>query len=323
MAHITNDQRYTISRMLKSGYTQSSIAVAIEKDKSVVSREIKRNSDSRSGEYRYELAKRKCSKRHEEKRKNILFTLEVKSNVNELLQEDYSPEQIVGYLKKQGKSCVSTERIYQYIWKDKKDKGDLYLHLRNQGKRYRKRGAKKDNRGIIKDRIGIEKRPEVVDKRERFGDIEVDLIIGKQNHQAMPTINDRASGMVKIRKVESKQAKEISRVMIEALEDWAPYIKTITSDNGKEFADHQFVSEQLGVDYFFTRPYHSWERGSNENLNGLIRQYFKKSSDFSTITDQQVMAIENILNMRLRKRFKYETPIFVMDKLLFNDKLHL
>ena len=321
MAHITDEQRYTISSMLRTGCSQSMIAKTIGKDDSVVSREIKRNSDSRSGEYRYDLAKRKCAKRHKEKPKKIYFTPEVQSNVDELLMEDYSPEQIVGTLKKQGKAHVSIERIYQYIWDDKKKKGKLYLHLRNQGRRYRKRGAQKDKRGIIKDRVGIEKRPKVVDKRERFGDLEVDLIIGKNHNQAMLTINDRASGMVKISKVESKEAKVVSKAIIESLTDWMPYIETITADNGKEFASHQLVSESLNIDYYFARPYHSWERGSNENLNGLIRQYFKKSTDFSTITKEQVKAVEEKLNNRPRKRFNFENPIFVMDKLLFNDKV--
>ena len=321
MAHITDEQRYTISSMLKMGCSQSLIARTIGKDKSVVSREVARNSDSRSGEYRYDLAKRKCTKRHKEKPKKIWFTPQVKSNVDELLLEDYSPEQIVGTLKKQGKEYVSIERIYQYIWQDKKDKGKLHLHLRNQGRKYRKRGAQKDKRGIIKDRVGIEKRPEIVDRRERFGDLEVDLIIGKNHNQAILTINDRASGMVKIEKVASKEAKVVSKAIIESLNDWLPYIKTITADNGKEFASHQLVSENLSIDYFFARPYHSWERGSNENLNGLIRQYFKKSSDFSTITKEQVKAVEEKLNKRPRKRFNFENPIFVMDKLLFNDKV--
>lgn len=321
MSHITSEQRYAISMMLGIGYSQTQIAKTIGKNKSVVCREIKRNSDIRSGEYRYTLAQKKCLKRHQEKRKKIYFTDEVKSNINNLLLEDYSPEQIVGTLKKQGKEYVSIERIYQYIWKDKKCKGSLYLHLRNQGRKYRKRGAQKDKRGIIKDRVGIEKRPQIVEKRERFGDLEVDLIIGKNHHQALLTINDRASGMVKINKVASKDAEVVSRTIVEALNDWMPYIKTITADNGKEFAHHKTVSEQLNIDYYFARPYHSWERGSNENINGLIRQYFKKSSNFSDITDSQIKEVENKLNLRPRKRFNFENPIFVMEKLLFNDKV--
>ena len=318
MAHLTAEQRYTISRMLKLGHSQSSIARTIDKDKSVVSREIRRNSDGRSGEYRSDLAQRKAMKRHHQKPKQIRFTTEVKSNVDSLLKKDYSPEQVEGTLKKQGLAYVSHERIYQYIWDDKKRNGDLHLHLRHKGRRYRKRGNKKDNRGIIKDRVCIEKRPDIVDKRERFGDLEVDLIIGKNHNQAMLTINDRASGMLKIRKVPSKESKVVGNAIVEELQDWAPYIKTITADNGKEFADHKYVSEQLGVDYYFARPYHSWERGSNENLNGLVRQYFKKSSDFTQITDSQTKEVEDKLNQRPRKRFEFESPIFVMNKLLFN-----
>ena len=321
MAHLTVEQRYTISSMLKSGYSQSAIAKTINKDKSVISRELNRNSDARSGEYRSDLAQRKTISRHKAKRKKVRFTDAVKANVDTLIKDDYSPEQVAGTLNKQGKDYVSHERIYQYIWQDKKQKGSLHLHLRHQGRKYRKRGHQKDNRGIIKERVSIEERPEIVEKRERFGDLEVDLIIGKNHNQAMLTINDRASGVLKMRKVLSKESKVISKAIVDELEDWSPYIKTITADNGKEFADHKYVAEQLGIDYYFARPYHSWERGSNENLNGLVRQYFKKSSDFTKITDEQVKAVEKKLNQRPRKRYKYENPIFVMDKLLFNDEV--
>lgn len=321
MSHITYEQRYTISSMLKTGCSQSLIAKTINKDKSVVSREIKRNSDARSGEYRHDLAQRKTDDRHRKKPKKVYFTNEVKSDVDELLKKDYSPEQIVGTLKKQGKATVSVERIYQYVWHDKKQKGVLHLHLRNQGRKYRKRGAQKDQRGVIKDRVSIEKRPAIVEERNRFGDLEVDLIIGGNHNQAMLTINDRASGMLKIRKIASKEAKVVSKAIVEELTDWIPYIKTITADNGKEFADHKFVAEQLGIDYYFARPYHPWERGSNENLNGLVRQYFRKSSDFKPITNEQVKAVESKLNKRPRKRYNYENPIFVMDKLLFNHEV--
>jgi IS30 family transposase len=292
MAHLTVEQRYTISIMLKSGYSQSAIAKTVNKDKSVISRELNRNSDARSGEYRSDLAQRKTISRHKAKRKKIRFSDAVKANVDTLIKDDHSPEQVAGTLNKQGKDYVSHERIYQYIWQDKKQKGSLHLHLRHQGRKYRKRGQQKDKRGIIKERVSIEERPEIVEKRERFGDLEVDLNIGKNHNQAMLTINDRASGILKMRKVPSKESKVISKVIVNELEDWSPYIKTITADNGKEFADHKYVAEQLGIDYYFARPYHSWERGSNENLNGLIRQYFKKSSDFTKITDEQVKAVE-------------------------------
>lgn len=321
MSHITQSQRYTISCMLKKGYKQSEIAEAIDKDKSVVFREIQRNSNAKSKRYCSDLADRKYRERQKDKIKSIRFTPEIKKSVNELIKLDYSPEQVVGILKKEGKDIVSTETLYQYIWKDKKNKGQLYLHLRNQGKRYRKRGASKDSRGIIKNRISIDKRPDLVENRERFGDLEVDLIIGKGHNQAILTINDRASGVLKMTKVKSKEADVVSLAMNSLLENWKPYLHTITSDNGKEFAGHQEVAQAIEIDYYFARPYHSWERGSNENLNGLIRQYFTKGSDFRSITEKRLAEVEEKLNNRPRKRFGFESPTFVMNQLLFNSEV--
>ncbi|NQY01384.1 MAG: IS30 family transposase [Flavobacteriaceae bacterium] len=320
MAHITKEQRYTISTMLEQGYSQTKISVCIGKNKSVVSREINRNCDKRSGLYKDVLAQSKYNKRMILKPKRVYLTKEIIANSVELLQKDYSPEQIVGALKKQGKATVSHEILYQYIWKDKKEKGVLHSHLRRQGRKYRKRGSLKDTRGAITGRVCIEKRPEIVDKRSRFGDLEFDLIIGEHHNQAILTINDRASGMLKMVKVFSKKADEITRKAIELLQEWKPYIHTITADNGKEFAGHRTVSEELNIDYYFAHPYHSWERGSNENLNGLIRQYFPKGSSFIDITDERIKEIETKLNERPRKRYNFATPIEKMEELLFNQE---
>lgn len=321
MSHITDKQRYAISEMLKQGYTQIEIAKVIGKDKSVVSREINRNKDRRNGEYRYELAVRKSRMRQRYKSKPRKFTEEIKNYVTMGIKDDLSPEQIVGLAKKKGISCVSHERIYQFIWEDKRQKGELYLHLRRRGRRYRKRGSAKDNRGILSNRVTIDKRPEIVEQRKRFGDLEVDLIIGKNHKQAILTINDRASGMLKMKKVKSKDAGEVANAINESLEDWLPYLHTITSDNGKEFAKHKYVAETLNIDFYFALPYHPWERGSNENLNGLIRQYFPKGTDFEGIDDQRIKEIEMKLNSRPRKRFNFETPLEVMDNLLFNQEV--
>ena len=321
MAHLTSEQRYTISCLLAKDKTQQYIANVIGKDKSVVSREIRRNKDQRNGVYKHELANKKYAIRQKYKAKRVRFTPVVKTYVDKLLKEDYSPEQIVGVSQQQGVDCVSHERIYQYIWKDKKANGDLYTHLRRKGRKYRKRGNKKDTRGIIKNRISIDKRPKIVEKRERFGDLEVDLIIGKNHNQAILTINDRACGVLKMRKIESKQAKVVTNAIVDLLDDWKPYLQTITADNGKEFADHERVAELLEIDYYFAHPYHSWERGSNENLNGLIRQYFTKGSDFSKLSEMDIKKVEDKLNRRPRKRFNFKSPIFVMNKLLFNKKV--
>lgn len=155
MKHLTVEQRYTISVMIQQGYKQKEIAKAIEKDKSVISREIKRNCDKRIGEYRHDLAQRKCEQRHHSKSKKLRFTEQIKTYVDTLLKQYYSPEQIYGRAKLDNIDCVSPERIYQYVWQDKKANGDLYTHLRRKGRKYRKRGAAKDSRGIIKERVDI------------------------------------------------------------------------------------------------------------------------------------------------------------------------
>lgn len=309
MSHLTFEQRYTIATMYQNGKKKSEIATTIGKDKSVITREIKRNSDQRSGKYEADLAQRKCGKRHTNKAKKIALTQAVKDHIAVMLAKKYSPEQIVGTAKKEGIQCVSHERIYQHIWKDKKQKGVLYLNLRTQGKRYRKRGSAKDKRGIIKDRVDISMRDPIVEQRERFGDLEIDTIIGKDHRGAIITINDRATGMVKMKKTNGKDAKDLAENVTMMLQDWKPYLFTITADNGKEFAEHNIIAQHLSVQFYFARPYHSWERGSNENLNGLIRQYIPKKTDFETISQQYIQQIETDLNNRPRKRFNFESPL--------------
>jgi IS30 family transposase len=241
--------------------------------------------------------------------------------IESLIKEDYSPEQVVGYCKKNGLDCVSTERIYLHIWKDKKNKGILYKHLRRKGRRYKKRGAINNGRGQIPDRVSIDKRPPEVDNKIEFGDLEADTIVGKDHKGAIVTLKDRASGMLKMKKTRTREAKEIRIAINQMLEEWVPYINTITADNGKEFAEHKKIAENCQIDFYFANPYSPWERGANENLNGLIRQYFPKKTDFSTITDQDIERIERKLNNRPRKRLKFETPLEVMDKLLFKTEV--
>jgi len=314
MKHLTDKQRYTISVMNAQGYNQKEIARAVKKDKSTISRELKRNCDKRNGEYDWSLAQRKYEYRQKQKPKHIRFTNEVNELVNNWIAEDYSPEQIYGRAKIEGKECVSHERIYQYIWEDKKHKGDLYKHLRRQGRRYRKRGNMKDSRGLIKNRVSIDERPEIVDKKERFGDFEIDTIIGKNHKGAILTINDRWSSLVWIRKLIGKQAEPLSEKTVEILEPFKSLIQTITGDNGKEFAGHESIAKQLELDFYFAHPYHSWERGANENTNGLIRQYLPKGTDFDNVTQKQIDYVQYKLNNRPRKRLGFLSPIEFFNK---------
>lgn len=316
MSHITKEQRYTIEVLLARGEKQNFIAKAIGKCKSVVSREISRNKDKRNGKYKADLAQRKTQERHSSKPKKTRFTDEVKDTVDKHLEEDFSPEQISGYCKKNNIECVSHERIYQYIWQDKQQGGDRYTHLRRRSKRYRKRGNLKDSRGIIKDKVSIDERPEIVEQKKRFGDLEIDTIIGKNKKGAILTINDRVTGKIWIQKLAGKSAKPLAEKTVEALHDIKDLIHTITADNGKEFAEHKTIAEQLGIDFFFAHPYHSWERGANENNNGLIRQYIPKKTDFDNITEQQIREVQNKLNNRPRKRLDYFSPNQIFNKLV-------
>ena len=314
MSHLTEKERYTISVMLANGSRQTEIATALGRNKSVISREINRNKDQHNGEYRYDLAQRKTVSRHRHKPKKMVLTDAIKSFIGIQLTKKFSPEQIVGVAKYLGKPIVSVERIYQYIWQNKSKGGVLYQHLRSKGKAYRKRGAKKDQRGKIIGRKDIDLRPAIVEERSRFGNFEIDTIVGKDNKGAILTINDRAKGILKMVELLGKNATQLALATIETLKKWKSCLHTITTDNGKEFAQHQMIADALDIEFFFAKPYQSWQRGSNENLNGLIRQYIPKKTDFNTISEEFVKWVENKLNNRPSKRFNFKTPIQILNQ---------
>lgn len=316
MSHLTECQRYTIQVLLSQNYSKTEIASCLGKHKTVIYREIQRNRDMRSGAYFSDLAQRKYASRIKEKTKKITFTDQIKQTVNRLIKLEYSPEQIVGYCKKEKIACVSAETIYKYIWSDKKRKGILFKHLRTQGKRYRKRGRSNDSRGILTNRNPIENRPKIVEEKQRFGDLELDTVIGKNHKGAIVTINDRSTGLFKIKKVASKESKQVKEAVVELLRELKPFLHTITSDNGKEFALHQEISKELEIDFYFANPYSPWERGANENLNGLLRQYVPKSSSFEDLTNEKLYEIQEKINNRPRKRFNFESPNY-----MFNQKV--
>jgi transposase, IS30 family len=321
--HFSQEQRYQLEILLKTTTVQKEIAHLLGVSESTISRERKRNSDQRNGSYRAMLAQRKAEERQQKKERPQRFTATVQVFVEKHLKLDLSPEQIVGVARKESVPIVSHERIYQHIWLDKKRSGNLYEHLRNQGRRYRHRGAKKDQRGRIKGQVSIVERPAVVDKRIRFGDLEIDTVIGKNHKGALLTINDRKTGLAIIRKLDSKNALELANATIQALTPYKGMLHTITSDNGKEFAFHQLIAKELNIDFYFARPYHSWERGANENLNRLIRQYFPKKTDFAGITNQDVERVQHVLNTRPRKRLTFEAPLTIFGRELIKPRIAL
>jgi transposase, IS30 family len=309
--HLTESQRYEIFAYLLSGVSQKEIAHILGFNKSTISRELHRNSDGRSGVYKPALAHRKYRNRMTNRAHHEKFTDSLKLQVDILLEADFSPEQICGYLQHQKMESVSHETtIYLYVWKDKKTgEKQLYKHLRHHGRHYAHRGSNTNGRGFIKNRVDIDQRPSIVDEKLRIGDLEIDTVIGKNHKGALLTINDRVTGLVWISLLNGKEADPLTETAIKALMPIKHLIHTITADNGKEFSLHEEIAEKLNISVYFAKPYHSWERGANENTNGLIRQYFPKGMDFGGITPEQVMHVQNILNSRPRKRLGYMTPI--------------
>ena len=306
MAQLTSEQRYTISVMYKQGFPQKSIAATINKDKSVVSRELKRNRN-KNGTYSYSHAQMLSDIRKDRLRKQRTFTGEVENRINRYMrQHQWSPEQIVGYCKLKGYSMVSIERIYQYIRKDKLSGGDLYKHCRHQLK-HRKSPVGKHI--PIRDRTSIDQRPPEADGT-RLGDWEMDLIMGADNKGAMVTLVERGTGFTMIRKLKKgKDAKGVAQTVYLMLLPYKHEVKTITTDNGPEFADHKWQAKAVDTKIYFAHPYCSWEKGLIEYTNKLYRQYIPKRSDFKDFNNNQIKQYQYKINARPRKKLGFRTPL--------------
>jgi transposase, IS30 family len=303
---LTQEQRYQISALLKMGHNRTEIATVIGTHKSTVSRELSRNQGQRG--YRPKQAHRMALHRRGRSRKRI--SAETWELIETKLRLDWSPEQVSGWLIRHHAIQVSHEWIYQHILADKRAGGDLHRHLRCQKKR-RKRYGCYDRRGKMPNRVSIEERPAVVEERTRIGDWEVDTIIGKRHRHAIVTLTERKSRLNLLAKVDQRTADQVGNAMIAVLQEVADRVHTLTADNGKEFADHERIAHALQADFFFAHPYAAWERGANENMNGLIRQYIPKTQDFATVTHADLMWIMNRLNHRPRKCLDFQSPFEV------------
>ena len=303
---LTQGQRYQIEVLKTAGKNQKKIAELLGVSESTVCRELKRNQGKRG--YRPKQAQIKADKRRTQAVKALKMTAETIDLIDAKIVLDWSPEQISGWLKVDQGIKISHERIYQHIWTDKRNGGTLYQHLRQSNKKRKKKYGSKDKRGQIRNRVSIDERPEIVAQKARIGDWEIDTVIGKNHQGALVTIVDRVSKFTLIKKVDSKHAEVVTEATIILLQPYLDKTLTITADNGKEFAGHEQIKEQLNADVYFAHPYHSWERGLNENTNGLIRQYFTKGSSFETITDEEVEVVIQKLNHRPRKTLNYKTP---------------
>ncbi|MDR3443293.1 MAG: IS30 family transposase [Legionella sp.] len=305
--HISFVQRCKISVLYKAGYLQKDIANELGISPSTISRELRRNKRW-NGVYCPEQATSFYKTRRKDSRKPKKFTPNVIQQVKEKLLFEWSPEQISGYGKRHGLFEISHERIYQYILADKKTGGTLYQHLRCGKKRYRKRYGSPKRTHTIKNRIFIDDRPEEVNQKSRIGDWEIDTIIGKSHQDAIVTIVERLSKKTIIGRVTTKKSHEVAQEIVSLLSPIKSHVLTITSDNGTEFAQHEWIAKNLEASIFFAHPYHSWERGLNENTNGLIRQYIPKGSSFADLTPEKINQVETLLNSRPRKSLNYATP---------------
>jgi len=299
---LTYNQRYHIYTFIKAGFCQTEIAETIGVDKSTISRELKRNRGRRG--YRPKQAHQFTIARRDKAKSRI--TDEDWELIEKLICMDWSPEQIRDYCREEQVLQISHEWIYQYIYRDKKSGGLLWKHLRCRKKRIKRYGSY-EKRGQIPNRTSIDKRPQVVTERSRLGDWEADTIIGKGRKGAIVTLVDRKSRYLRMGLV-SQRTKEAVKEKIISLLAGLP-VHTITCDNGKEFTDHEDVAKSLRAKVYFAHPYASWERGTNENTNGLIRQYIPKDAKFCELTDTDITFVENRLNTRPRKCLSFNPPV--------------
>lgn len=299
--HLTQEERYQISTLLREGFSKRYIAWRLNRSPSTISREIARNR-ARNG-YFAKHAHKLAQRRHCPNPKRIPYDIWVQ--VIAYLDLQWSPEQIASHIS------VSLHSIYRFIQQDKSRGGVLFHNLRFRNQRKRKYGSI-ETRGQLTNRKSIHNRPAEIEQRSRFGDLEINTIVGKNHQQSLVSIVDRKTGYLWLKKCSTRKAEEVCQATIRLLEPIKAYLKTITADNGKEFSLHEYAAQELDVDWYFADPYSAWQRGTNENTNGLIRQYIRKGSDLNDYTDAYIAEITQRLNHRPRKRLGFKSPSQVL-----------
>ena len=306
--HITYAGRCQIQALKRSGMSVSAIAKQLGRHRSTIYREIARNSGQRG--YRHKQAQERARQRRRAAsgaaRKMTAALWEL---VERKLAKQWSPEQIAGRLRREGQAGPGHVWIYRHVWEERRAGGSLYRHLRQRGKK--RKLCSVAGRGHIPGRVDISERPAIVEGKTRVGDLEADTIIGARHQGALVSLVDRASKYTFLQAVSHKTAAAVGGAIIELLEPVKGLVRTITSDNGKEFADHQAIAAQLGAGFYFATPYHSWERGLNEHTNGLVRQYYPKSAELGAVNPAALQQVAELLNNRPRKALGYRTPAAV------------
>ena len=305
---ITSDERYMISKLKQHDFKQAEIAPILGRHRSTVSRELRRNCSRADGRYRPSKAAERTRGRRSRSRRNGQFTADDWCVVYGLLEQRWSPEQIAGRLRRAGTLSISHETIYVHIWRDKAAGGHLHRHLRGATKRCRKRRNKRDSRGRLAGKRHISERPHAVETRTTTGHWEIDTVVGAHTKDCVVTLVERRTGFTLIGKLPDRSMGSMSRRVRMLARRVPDRFCTVTSDNGTEVHDYKSIEAATGVTFYFATPYHSWERGTNENLNGLLRQYLPNRTSQAGLTQRHCDAIAHELNTRPRKRLGYRTP---------------
>jgi len=312
--HLSLEERYYIEIELKKDTSINQIAKALGRPQGTISKEIQRNKGKRG--YRHKQAHQYSLKRCLEKIKATKLTPVLCKKIEDCLKEDqWSPEQMSGRWKRDEDIEIHHKTIYRYIYEDKAKGGDLHTYLRHDGKTYRKRNHGLGKGVGIPDRVDIDERPEAANNRERLGDWEADTIIGKNHKGAVVTLDERVSKVRLAYPLERKKAIGVKDAIVHLLSPLKAWVKTITFDNGREFTEHMKAASVLTCKTYFAKPYHSWERGQNENANGLLRQYFPKAMELHNIAVYKVVEAIDKLNRRPRKCLDWKTPYEVFYEL--------
>jgi len=307
---LSQDERYRIAALRHQRLSLRKIAERLGRAPSTISREVRRNCYPTDGAYRALHANGRANARRRNSRRNSHYSTEQWREIEELLRKHWSPEQIAGSLKATSQLKISHETIYRWIWMDRAMGGTLWMHLRGTRKKRRKRYSKNDSRGRLAGKRSIEERPKHVENRRQLGHWGIDTVHGSGRHSIV-TLVERKSGYVEIGKIAAVTVEETNRAMIDLIGRHYHSYKSITSDNGGEFHGYLKIEAITDIPFFFCHPHHSWERGTNENTNGLIRQYLPKGRDLTSLTQERCDEIAEILNSRPRKRLKFKTPLEV------------
>ena len=305
-SHLTRDHRIMIYSLKHNGLSQSQIAKMVGCSQSTISRELKRNKGKRG--YRFKQADTLASKRKSKASTRSSLTKPIRSYMIQAIQKKWSPEQISHRMKKDMGDRVSHESIYLFLKKDKEQGGSLYKHLRCQRRNRKRYGKASKTRGVLKDRVSIDQRPKEASTGKKVGHLEADLMIGKSHKKAFLTVVDKKTRMTFIRLLSSKKSDEVCSTLITLLKPYKGILKSLTLDNGKEWGFFKRIEKGLGIKVYFADPYCAWQRGLNEQTNGLIRQYFPKKTDFRKVSLKDIDKVMKELNSRPRKCLRFKTP---------------